>query len=298
MSAHLEQKSRRWIELGKSGGEGGIRTPGRSFGPYNGLAKFPVSQPVFGTKDLFSDEMPYFGATKRFLGLVVQLLCNPKGTTVLNMPTFSHRKMSRTPLLERLRILADESGVIRASDLKKHRIHHEILKRALDHKLLTRVDRGLYASTNSPDDLKRRIILACKRVPAGAVCLESALQFHGILPSTPGPVWMAVDRKARKPIVDGRQLRFVRFSGRALTQGLLNIRIEGVHVRVFSTAKTVADCLKYRNKIGIETAIRAFQSSVRLKKCSRERLAHFAEICRVGSLVRQIYALKRASGDS
>lgn len=147
-------------------------------------------------------------------------------------------------------------------------------------------------------DKLRSVILACKRAPNGAVCLESALQFHGILPSTPGPVWMAVDRKARKPIVDGRQLRFVRFSGRALTQGVLNIRIAGVHVRIFSTAKTVADCLKYRNKIGIETAIRAFQSSVRLKKCSRERLAHFAEICRVGSSVRQMYALEKSSATS
>lgn len=206
--------------------------------------------------------------------------------------------MSRPPLLERLRARAAESGVIRASDLKKHRIHHEMLRRAINHRLLTRVDRGLYASTNSPDDLEQQIILACKRVPHGVVCLESALQFHGILPSTPGPVWMAVDRKARKPKVDGRRLRFVRFSGSALTQGVLNIRIEGVHVRIFSTAKTVADCLRYRNKIGIETAIRAFQSSVRLKKCSRERLAHFAEICRVGSLVRQIYAFKRTPGDS
>lgn len=278
--------------------ERGIRTPGTGFSQYNGLAKFPVPQPVFGTKDLCSGELPYFGANRRFLGPVVQLLCNPKGTTVLDMPTFSHRRVPRTPLLERLCTLADESGVIRASDLKKHRIHHEILRRAIDRRLLTRVDRGLYASTNSPDDLKQRFILACKRVPNGAVCLESALQFHGILPSTPGPVWMAVDRKARKPIVDGRQLRFVRFSGRALTQGVLNIRIEGVHVRIFSTAKTVADCLKYRNKIGIETAIRAFQSSVRLKKCSRERLAHFAEICRVGSLVRQMYALEKSSATS
>lgn len=113
------------------------------------------------------------------------------------------------PLLERLRTLANESGVIRASDLKKHRIHHEILRRSIDHRLLTRVDCGLYASTNSSDDLKQRIILASKRAPNGAVCLESALRFHGILSSTPGPVWMAVDRSARKP-TGGRQTTSIR----------------------------------------------------------------------------------------
>lgn len=100
-----------------------------------------------------------------------------------------------------------------------------------------------------------------------------------------GVIWMAIDRKARKPAVKGLGLRFVRFSGDALTQGVVNTRIGGVPVRVYSVAKTVADCFKYRNKIGVETAVRSLRQTISTKKCSRERLHHFAKICRVSRLL-------------
>src|SRR5579859_3840010 len=205
------------------------------------------------------------------------------------MPTFSHTTMSRTPLLRRIRSLADRLRVIRASELKKYRIHHQILRRALDRGILIKVHRGLYASKAFRSTLDQRIVIACKRVPHGVVCLESALQFHRLIPSVSDTVWMAIDRKARKPILKGLEVRFLRFSGRALTQGVVNARIDGVPVRIYSTAKTIADCLKYRRKIGIETAIRAFRAGRKLNKYSLERLLHFAGICRVGSLVRRIY---------
>jgi predicted transcriptional regulator of viral defense system len=213
------------------------------------------------------------------------------------MPTFSHTTISRTPLLERIRSLADRLGVLRASELKKYRIHHQILRRALERGTLIKVHRGLYVSRDFPATLDQRIVLACKRVPHGVVCLESALQFHGLIPSVSGAVWMAIDRKARKPNLNGLEVRFVRFSGRALTQGIVNARIDGVPVRIYSAAKTIADCFKYQPKIGIETAIQAFRTGRQLNKYSRERLLHFAGICRVGSLVRRVYTLERASGD-
>jgi len=156
-----------------------------------------------------------------------------------------------------------------------------------------KVHRGLYASKDFPTTLDQRIVLACKRVPHGVVCLESALEFHGLIPPASDVVWMAIDRKARKPTLDGLEVRFVRFSGRALTQGVVNARIDGVHVRIYSAAKTIADCLKYRRKIGIEKALHALRVSIRLKKCSRERLVHFADICRVGKLLRYIYSYER-----
>jgi predicted transcriptional regulator of viral defense system len=96
---------------------------------------------------------------------------------------------------------------------------------------------------------------------------------------------MAIDRKARKPIVKALRLRFVRFSGDALTQGVVNTRIDGMPVRVYSVAKTVADCFKYRNKIGLEIATHSFRESFRQRKCSRERLQHFARICRVSRIL-------------
>jgi predicted transcriptional regulator of viral defense system len=209
------------------------------------------------------------------------------------MPTFSHTKMSRTPHSERIRSLADRFRVIRASELKKYRIHHQSLRRTLDRGILIKVHRGLYASKDLSATLDQRIVLACKRVPHGVVCLESALQFHGLIPSVSDAVWMAIDRKARKPNLNGLEVRFVRFSGRALTQGVVNARIDGVSVRIYSTAKTIADCLKYRRKIGIEKALHALRAGTQLNKCSRERLLHFANICRVGKLLRHIYSYRQ-----
>jgi predicted transcriptional regulator of viral defense system len=92
---------------------------------------------------------------------------------------------------------------------------------------------------------------------------------------------MAIDCKAKKPVVDGLSLRFVRFSGDALTQGVVNIRIHGVPVRVYSVAKTLADCLKYRRKIGVKLSTHALSESIAQRKCSKERLLHFTKICRV-----------------
>jgi predicted transcriptional regulator of viral defense system len=194
--------------------------------------------------------------------------------------------MSRTPLLERLRVQPDHSGVVHASELRELGIHHQILRRAVDRGLLMKVDRGVYLASGRPLDLKHRIMLACKRVPHGIVCLETALRFHGIVHSNSDVIWMAIDRKARKPSVKGFPFRFVRFSGDALTQGVVNTRIDGVPVRIYSVAKTIADALKYRNKIGVEIAMHSLRETLQQKTCSRERLCHFAKICRVEKLLR------------
>jgi hypothetical protein len=99
---------------------------------------------------------------------------------------------------------------------------------------------------------------------------------------------MAIDRNAKKPVVDGLRVRFVRFSGDALTRGVVNLRIHGVPVRVYSVAKTLADCLKYRRKIGVKLTT-PLSESIAQRKCSKERLRHFAKICRVERLVRAAY---------
>jgi predicted transcriptional regulator of viral defense system len=97
---------------------------------------------------------------------------------------------------------------------------------------------------------------------------------------------MAIDPKARKPVVNGQLLRFARFGGDALTQGVINTRIDGVPVRVYSLAKTIADCLKYRRRILPNLALQALEDCIVQRKCSLERLRHFAGICHVKKLVR------------
>jgi predicted transcriptional regulator of viral defense system len=105
-----------------------------------------------------------------------------------------------------------------------------------------------------------------KRVPHGVVCLESALMFHNFWPTGPGPIWMAIHPKARKPALNGQLIRFVRFGGNAFTQGVINIRIDGAPVRVYSFAKTVADCLKYRNGIRPGLAHQALEERAQVSR--------------------------------
>jgi predicted transcriptional regulator of viral defense system len=189
----------------------------------------------------------------------------------------------------RLVSIVERLTVARARDFAKQGIHPQTVKRATDRGLLMKIGRGLYTPKDSAVDFERQVVLACKRVPRGIVCLKSALGWHGILPPDSRRIWMAIDRKAKKPVVDGLRLRFVRFSGDALTQGVVNIRIHGVPVRVYSVAKTLADCLKYRRKLGVKIATLALSESIAQRKCSKERLRHFAKICRVERLVRAAY---------
>jgi hypothetical protein len=150
------------------------------------------------------------------------------------------------------------------------------------------VDAVSFVSAECAFEWPPQLALACRRVPRGVVCLGSALQFHGIFPPIPGPIWMAIDRKAMKPVVNGLRMRSVRFSGRALTQGVVDTRIGGVPVRICCTAKTAADCFKYRRTVSPGIAIHAPRESLRQTKCSHERLWHFASICGVERLVRSL----------
>src|SRR6266481_6363951 len=187
--------------------------------------------------------------------------------------------------------IVEKRTVVRARDLYRSGIHPEALSRALQRGLLLKIGRGLYARKDFSANFERQIMLACTRVPNGIVCLKSALRFHNLLPLDSGSIWMAIDPKAKKPVVNGQRLRFVRFSGQALTQGVVNTRIDGVPVRIYSAAKTIADCLKYRRKIGGNLAVKVLRESIDRRKCSEQRLRHFARICRIRKLVHAAYSL-------
>lgn len=127
---------------------------------------------------------------------------------------------------------------------------------------------------------------AAKRVPAGIVCLLSALAFHGMTTQSPHQVWLAIDVKARKPKADWPPIRIVRFSGRARTFGVEKHVIEGVEVLATSRAKTVADCFKYRNKIGIDVAIEALRDYLGKRGRSMDELLRAADVCRVARVIK------------
>ena len=125
-----------------------------------------------------------------------------------------------------------------------------------------------------------------RRIPSGIICLLSALQFHGLTTQLPYEVWIAIDRKQWRPKTDDLPVRIVRFSGEALSTGFERHKIEGVPVKIYGPAKTVADCFKYRNKIGTDVAVEALRTCINERKCSRDEIWRFAQVCRVARVMR------------
>jgi predicted transcriptional regulator of viral defense system len=177
--------------------------------------------------------------------------------------------------------LVREMGLIRPGDLEARGVPRAQLYRLVEEGLVERQARGLYVAARHRYTTEHVLAQVAKRVPAGVFCLLTALRFHELTTQSPAEVWVALDQKARKPRLDYPRLRVARFSGAALTEGIEAHRIEGVEVRVYSAAKTVADCFKYRNKIGIDVAVEALQDFSRQHRGGANELARFARICRV-----------------
>jgi predicted transcriptional regulator of viral defense system len=151
---------------------------------------------------------------------------------------------------------------------------------------IRRLGRGLYIGSNAHLTEHHELAEAAKRVPHAVVCLLSALQFHHLTTQAPREVWIAIDQKARRARVERPRLRIVHFSGQALSAGVEEHAIEGVPVRVYNPAKTVADCFKFRNKIGIDVALEALRDYRRTRKGTSDDLWRFAKICRVANVMR------------
>ena len=191
-------------------------------------------------------------------------------------------KTKRQQILEMLKA----TGVLRPRDVEASGISATYLNKLCAQGVVDRAGRGLYVLPNAKPSEHRSIAEACKRVPHGVVCLLTALRFHELTTQAPFVVWMAIDEKARLPKVDQPPLRIVRFSGRALSFGIEKRGVENVPVRVYSPAKTVVDCFKYRNKIGLDVAIEALRDCWSQKKAAMDELWEAAKVCRMSNVMR------------
>ena len=177
--------------------------------------------------------------------------------------------------------LIKELGLVRPNDLEARGIPRSELYRLVEEGLVERQARGLYTRANHNYTAEHVLAQVGKRVPTGVICLLTALRFHELTTQSPADVWVALPEKARKPRLDYPRLRVARFSGPALEEGVEVHRIEGVEVHIYSAAKTVADCFKYRNKLGIDVAVEALRDFTRRHRGKATELARFARICRV-----------------
>lgn len=181
--------------------------------------------------------------------------------------------------------LFTREGILRSRDLAKHGIPRQYLRILQNKGKIQRSGRGLYILHDANITQEHSIAEAAKKVPAGVICLLSALRLHGLTTQAPFEIWMAIDFKAWKPRVDYPPLRIVRFSGQALTEGIQARRIEGISVRVYNPAKTVADCFKYRNKIGLDIALEALRDCRKQRKATVDELWAAAKVCRVAKVM-------------
>ena len=188
--------------------------------------------------------------------------------------------MSQTGTDEMLAFVR-EAGLVRPGDLESAGLSGGALAQLARRGLLERVGRGLYAVPGAVPSEHRSLAEVSKRTPRGVICLLSALRFHGLTTQAPPEVWLAIGPRDRAPRPESVRLRIVRFSGEARDAGIETHVIEGVPVRVYGVAKTVADCFKFRNKIGIDIAVEALRECLEERRCTVDELSEFARVCRV-----------------
>jgi predicted transcriptional regulator of viral defense system len=188
--------------------------------------------------------------------------------------------------LQRIIQYIGEHGIVRPRDIEAVGLPREYLLRLHRQGKLNRPTRGIYTLPGADVTERHSYAEVTKRVPQATVCLLSALVFHEITTQSPASVWIALSKGARMPTLASPSLRMVRLSGPSLTEGIDKHQVEGVTVRVYSAAKTVADCFKFRNKIGLDIAIEALRDCLHQKKASVNEIYHYAKVCRVSNVIR------------
>lgn len=179
-----------------------------------------------------------------------------------------------------------KNSIIRTGELASIGVQRIYLQRLYEKGILERTGRGIYVLKDLDVTENHTLAQVAKKYPNSIVCLLTALRFHELTTQNPFQVWIAIDRKKWKPVNTEFPVEIVRYSKDALNKGIEKRIIEGIEVKIYNPAKTVADCFKYRNKIGLDVAIEALTDSRRQNKCTNDELWKYAKICRVANVMR------------
>lgn len=181
---------------------------------------------------------------------------------------------------ERILALVRSQGVVRPREVEALGIAREYLLRLTRQGSIVREGRGVYRLADAPISEHHTLAEVAKRIPKGTICLLSALAFHEMSLQIPHEVWIALPPGTRDPRGQTVKLRVFRFSGHGLTEGRQEHCVEGVRVWVYSPAKTIVDCFRFRNRIGLEVALEALRRGLREKKASITEVRKYAAMCR------------------
>jgi predicted transcriptional regulator of viral defense system len=185
-----------------------------------------------------------------------------------------------------LRQFRKHGGIMRMAEALQAGVHRNTLYALRDAGILEQLSRGLYRLASAPPLASPDLVTVARRVPRGVICLISALAFHDLTTQVPHEVYLAVPRDAEPPRIDYPPVRVFRFSGQAYAAGMETHDLEGTPVRVYSREKTLADCFKYRNKIGLDTALEALKRYRQQGRIDAEALLRYAQVCRVAKVMR------------
>lgn len=185
-----------------------------------------------------------------------------------------------------LKALTSKRPTFRAIEAVQAGTPRTILSRLVRDGELTRLGRGVYAWVDRASTEYDSLIEVSVRTPQAVFCLLTALQFHHLTTQSPPEIWLALPNKARIPKIDYPPIHVVRYSGASLTEGVEAHQIQGQTIRVYCVAKTVADCFKFRNKIGIDIAIEALREAWQQQKVTMTDLYYYGKICRVEKIMR------------
>lgn len=185
------------------------------------------------------------------------------------------------PRREKVLEIVRKQGFLTAREAARRGIHSQVLTRLVREGALERIARGEYRLPDQSVSEHHSLAIVARATSCGVICLLSALSFHGIGTQIPAEVWVAIDRRARRPALGYPPLRVMRFSGEAFTAGIETHSVDGQPVRVYSVAKTLADLFKYRNKIGLDVVLEALREAWRERRFTMDELDRYARICRV-----------------
>ena len=177
--------------------------------------------------------------------------------------------------------LLRKKGTLRSCDLTMLAIPRKVLSRMINKEELEKVARGLYRAPNTFLSEKETMVNVALRSPKAVFCLLSALQFHELTTQLPRQVWIAMPHGSHTPKMDYPPLRMIQYSKAAYSAGIEDHEIDQTILRVYSPAKTVVDCFKFRNRVGLDVALEALNDVLKQKKATMDEIYRFAKIQRV-----------------